>query len=190
MRSLLLCFSLFFTGCTNVVNSISDINNNFRTFTNQTTTNKIIVKNAKITEHCFAKSNIIKELSLNEFVFTKESARNEKWFDVFETLESKKSIGCLPKNATNYKEFYDSLMNLSGNGLELVVKAGKDQLKEKGFSKEERKNFSSKKGFTTEIIDSNKILFKYEYEFLNNYLSDSNNIITSSKNFAKEGGLK
>lgn len=189
MKYLSLCTCLLFTGCTSgVVNSLSDVNNSFKSLTNQTITNKILVKNAFITKQCIGKSEIVKKVNLNDLIYTKVSSENEKWLDVYESLESGRKIGCVPKTTTNYKEIFDSLSDLSGNTLDIIIKTEKEQFKEKGFSKEEKKNFSSKKGFTIENINSEKKLFTYEYSYISSYLSELNKY-TSTKEFAINGGL-
>lgn len=190
MKFLTLSLTLLFTGCTGgVVNSLSDVSNSLKSLTNQTVENKVLVKNAYITEKCDGKSRIIKKVTINNTLYVKESPENVNWLNVFEA-NSKTPFGCIPKSITNYKEFSDSFTDLGGNTLELFLKTEKEQFKAKGFTKEERNRFSSKKGFTIEEENSRKKLYNYEYAYVYNYLSQLNTIKNPNADFKSKGGLK
>lgn len=190
MKYLILILSLLFSGCNNVVNSISDVGNSIKSLTNQTIESKVQVKTANISQKCNAKTKIIKQINLNNTIYVKESTENMNWLDVFDSNNSKNRIGCIPKSVTNYKEFTDSFSDLGGNTLELFVKTEKEQFKSKGFTKEERARFSSKKGFSVEEKNSRKKSFNYEYGYIYNYMNELTNIKNMNNEFALAGGLK
>ena len=181
---------LLFSGCSNVINSLSDVTNSMKSLANQTVENKILVKNANISEKCNAKTKIIKKVSLDNTIYVKESNENMNWLDVYDSNNSKNRIGCIPKNATTYKEFSDSFSDLGGNTLELFLKTEKEQFKSRGFTKEERARFSSKKGFSVEEKNSRKKSFNYEYGYIYIYMNELSNIKNINNEFVLAGGLR
>ena len=191
MKYLIFTTCLLFTGCTNgVVNSLSDVGNSIKSLTNQSIESKVLVKKANISQNCDGKSKIIKQVDLNNTIYVKESSENINWLNVYNLNNDKDKIGCIPKSATNYKEFTDSFSDLGANTLELFIKTEKEQFKSKGFTKEERVKFTSKKGFSIEEKNSRKKSFNYEYGYIYNYVNELSDIKNMNNEFALAGGLK
>lgn len=174
-------------GFDGVTESISDA-------TNTKSEKTILVKSAYLTEKMDAKSKVIKSYKLEDKIIANESKENENWLAVYETLESEKIVGFLPKSATDDKSALSQLSNAGGTVLGFAFKTDNNSntnVKEKGFSKERKHKFVSTKGFTTKKNKSG-IAYNYEPAYMVKYFG---NLEKSQKEkhittFAKRGGLK